>query len=231
MLQQTQTDRVLPKYREFLRRFPSFRALAQAPLQEVLVAWQGLGYNRRALHLKRAAEIVNERYRGRLPRSEEALRDLPGVGAYTAAAVSVFAFDQPSLLVETNIRSVFLEHFFPGSGAVSDSQIATLVARTLDRRDPRSWYYALMDYGTMLKKQRRGINSRSLHYVRQAPFAGSDRQIRGAIVRLLIKNGARSFRALSAELKVPTERLQRCLDNLVAEGLLAENRRQFVIAA
>jgi A/G-specific adenine glycosylase len=172
MLQQTGISRVLEPYRRFLRAFPSFRALAAAPASAVLSCWQGLGYNRRALALLQSARIVADRYGGRLPRTVDELRGLPGVGPATAGAILVYAFGLPVPFIETNVRRVFLHFYFPGAEAVPDEQIMPLVEKTLDRREPRDWFYALMDYGTFLGRGSDNANRRSAVYKRQAPFRG-----------------------------------------------------------
>jgi A/G-specific adenine glycosylase len=133
MLQQTQVKRVIEKYGQFLLRFPAIESVARAPLRAVLEQWQGLGYNRRALAFKNLAVICVDHHEGKVPRAIEALKALPGVGDATAGAVCAFAFNRPAVFVETNIRSVFIHHFFPEGGDVKDSQILPLVAQTLDR--------------------------------------------------------------------------------------------------
>jgi A/G-specific adenine glycosylase len=228
MLQQTQTERVLPKYLAWMERYPIPAALASAPLDEALALWSGLGYNRRALALVRAAQEI-ARLPGGFPSTEEALLALPGVGSYTARAVLAFAFDIPSILIETNIRAVFLHHFFRDGDAVPDSRIAPLVEATLDREDPRTWYYALMDYGSRLKRSLKAAANpgrRSAHYARQSPFADSNRRLRGAILKALaVGVGAGPRRAtrdqLAAILPFSRERLDRAAAELVAEGFLA----------
>ncbi len=189
MLQQTGISRVLEPYRWFLRAFPSFRALAAAPSSAVLACWQGLGYNRRALALHQSARIVVDRYAGRLPRTLEELRGLPGVGPGTAGAVLVYAFGLPVPFIETNVRRVFIHFFFPGATSVPDDQIMPLVEKTMDRRQPRDWFYALMDYGTFLATGGDNANRRSAHYKRQAPFEGSRRQLRGKVIAHLLYAG------------------------------------------
>lgn len=153
MLQQTQTYRVLPKYEQFIHEFSSFHSLAAASLRDVLSVWQGLGYNRRGKLLHEASQIIVTTYGGRLPDDQHVLVTLPGIGPATAASVSSFAFNKPTVFIETNIRSVFIHSFFSNEEKVSDRQIMPLVAQTLDHRNPREWYYALMDYGVMLKKK------------------------------------------------------------------------------
>src|SRR3989344_2854344 len=153
MLQQTQVDRVKPKYREFLKIFPTIRALAASPLSKVLWTWSGLGYNRRAAALKKCAEEIMRGYKGRIPDTMEELDALPGVGHHTAGAIMAFAFNKPVVFIETNIRSVFIHHFFQKREKVSDLELEPLIAQTLDRRAPRRWYSALMDYGSALKRR------------------------------------------------------------------------------
>ena len=219
MLQQTQTDRVLPKYLAWFERFPDAASVAASPLADVLALWSGLGYNRRALALAASARVVAEEG---FPRDEESLLALPGVGPYTARAVLAFAFGVPTVFIETNIRSVFLEQFFPHEESVSDARIAPLVAATLDRRDPRSWYYSLMDYGVAVKKAKGNPNRRSSHYARQSPFADSKRRVRGAALReLAALGGAAAREDLARRLPFSAERVAEALAELGAEGFVS----------
>jgi len=220
MLQQTGVERVLGKYGEFLERFPDFGSLARATVAEVLTVWQGLGYNRRALHLLRLAQAVVTRHAGRLPNSEAALRDLPGIGPATAGAVAAFAFSQPAIFIETNIRRVFLHIFFPDVLKVPDRRIVPLVAQTLDATRPRRWYYALMDYGAWLKRAVSNPNRHSAHYARPSRFTGSDRQVRGAILRYLLEKGAASVPELAQALAEPLLRVEGITAHLREEGFL-----------
>jgi A/G-specific adenine glycosylase len=229
MLQQTQVKRVMEKYREFLRRFPSIESVACAPLHAVLEAWQGLGYNRRALALKRLASIVVDRHRNRIPRTIEALKALPGVGAATAGAVCAFAFDKPVVFIETNIRSVFIHFFFRDRKAVKDSEILPLVEQTLDAQRPREWYYALMDYGVALKERHANPSRRSAHYTRQSPFEGSLRQVRGMILRTLVKQPAISEPALVKAINRDAVMVRQALKQLRTEGFLVKKRKRFFI--
>jgi len=229
MLQQTQVKRVIGKYREFLRRFPTLESLARAPLHAILEQWQGLGYNRRALALKRLAAIVVERYGGRIPPAIEALKALPGVGAATAAAVCAFAFDKPVVFIETNIRSVFLHFFFQGRAGVKDSEILPLIAQTLDTKRPREWYYALMDYGAMLKEQHANPSRRSAHYATQSPFEGSVRQVRGMILRALVKKPGISEVALAKGINRDEAMVGKTLRQLRAEGFIIKKGKRLII--
>jgi A/G-specific adenine glycosylase len=229
MLQQTQVKRVIKKYKEFLRQFPSIESIARAPLSAILEAWQGLGYNRRALALKRLAVIVTKRYSGRIPRTSEALKALPGVGAATAGAVCAFAFDKPVIFIETNIRSVFIHSFFRDREGVKDSEILPLLAQTLDAQRPRDWYYALMDYGAALKERHPNPGRRSAHYTRQSPFEGSLRQVRGMILRTLVKQPGISEAALAKEINRDGEMVREALRQLRTEGFIVKKRKRFFI--
>lgn len=225
MLQQTQVARVIPKYQTFIATFPTPRSLAEAPLAAVLRLWQGLGYNRRAKFLHEAAKVIA---REGFPTAYEGIRQLPGVGSYTAGAILAFAYEKSVPVIETNIRTVYLHHFFSNETDVSDADILALVSETLPkRRSVREWYYALMDYGAHLKVEVGNKNSKSRHYTVQSRFAGSDRQLRGAIIRLLAKGGG-TVRALSAALpKSDPERLAVQLVRLQAEGLVVKVGRRY----
>ncbi|HET7839201.1 MAG TPA: A/G-specific adenine glycosylase [Rectinemataceae bacterium] len=218
MLQQTQTIRVVPKYEEWTRRWKGPAELAAAPLAEVLGLWSGLGYNRRALALVRAAGAVVRDHGGILPQDEASLLELPGVGSYTARAVLAFAFDRPVVFVETNIRAAFIHHFFGAMERVPDSLILPLVEGSLDRDDPRIWYYALMDYGAELKRTAGNASRRSAHYAKQSPFQDSHRRVRGAVLKALASGGEIGREELAASLPFARERVERAAAELVAEG-------------
>jgi A/G-specific adenine glycosylase len=221
MLQQTQVGRVLQKYPLFLRAFSGFTSLSRSSLREVMVVWQGLGYNRRAKYLRELARVAVREYRGRLPRDYGALSKLPGIGAHTAGAVCAFAWNMPVVFLETNIRSVFLHFFFSGREGVKDSEILPLVESTLDRENPREWYWALMDYGAMLKLLGENPSRRSAHYVKQSPFAGSDREIRGGVMRELV-HGVRTLRELVVACGKDEARVRRVLGKMEEEGMVLE---------
>ncbi len=226
MLQQTRTETVAARWESWVARYPDPASLASSPLSEILSRWKGLGYNRRALALRKSADVVLQLYGGSVPRAESDLRALPGVGPYTARAVRAFAFGEPDVVLETNIRAVFLFYFFPGRERVTDRELEPFVAATLDRRDPRTWYYALMDYGAALKKREPNPGRRSAAYSRQPPFEGSHRQLRAALLHILASRGPLSpgelERAVREELPVGPEKtsLGRALEDLEAEGFL-----------
>lgn len=185
MLQQTQTGRVREKFAEFLSVLPTWQALATAPLSAVLSLWQGLGYNRRAKFLHESAQRIVRDHEGTVPSDIETLESLPGIGPATARSIAAFAYNKPVVFIETNIRTVFIHEFFPGEREVSDADLLPFIEATLDRDNPRQWYYALMDYGVMLKQTLPNPSRRSKHHVVQSRFEGSDRQIRGACIRAL----------------------------------------------
>lgn len=226
MLQQTQVDRVLPKYKEFIKRWPTARALARASLAEVLTAWQGLGYNRRAKLLHQCVRHVTNECGGRWPTTYTALMELPGIGPYTAGAVMAFAYNQAVPILETNIKTVYLHHFFKDATDVSDKELLALVTETLDTKDPQSWYWALMDYGAYLKRTHGNPNSRSASYTKQSAFVGSDRQIRGAIVRRLTISPATRAQLLT-ELPFTDIRIDVQLERLLLEEMIVQKRGQY----
>ena len=186
MLQQTQVSRVMRYWEKWMALFPTVDALASADTATVLDMWQGLGYNRRALALKRACEECSARYAGTLPDSIDELIALPGVGPATAAGVMAFAFDRPAVYIETNVRSVFLHELFPGEEGVSDKRIVPYVADCCPTNGVRAWYYALLDYGAHLKKLVANPSRRSGHYARQSAFAGSRREKRSFVLKQVL---------------------------------------------
>jgi len=227
MLQQTQVSRVEEYYPKFLKRFPNFRALARARQHAVLVAWQGLGYNRRAMFLHRMAKIVVEQYGGRLPRERAALESLPGIGKGTSGSLMAFAFNKPEIFIETNIRRVFIHFFFAKRQKVTDAELERYIERSIDRKNPREWYWALMDYGAAMSAPRAGTkranpNRRSAHYKKQSLFAGSNRELRGRILRstLATKRNRMNIKRSSRALHVPLVRFEKILRGLEKEGFV-----------
>jgi A/G-specific adenine glycosylase len=230
MLQQTQTDRVIPKYTAFLRAFPNFHMLHSASFEEVLTVWHGLGYNRRARALKAIADQVVTIYHGVLPTDQNELMKLSGIGPYTAAAICAFAYNQPVILIETNIRTVFLHFFFRGKHHISDKQLLPLITQTLDTTHPRTWYYALMDYGVMLKTRFPNPSRRSAHYYKQTPFSGSTRQLRGQILAVILKAPGVSLDELTILLTTSPIKIKMICDQLVKEGLITVRDHKYYIA-
>lgn len=221
MLQQTQTSRVEQKYPVFLCNFPTLADLARADLCSVLTAWQGLGYNRRGKFLHELAQTVFTEYGGIIPNKEKLLQGLPGIGAATAASVCAFAFNQPTVFIETNIRAVFLHCFFSEQVGIHDKQLLPLITETVDMQNPREWYYALMDYGVFLKKQLENPSRASAHHTKQSMFEGSNRQLRGRIIALLTQQQYMSIDHLCCALKREPSRVAAVVASLCRDRLIS----------
>lgn len=230
MLQQTQTHRVIQKYQLFIETFPSFEELAQASLKDVLTAWQGLGYNRRGLALHACAQKVVQEHQGTLPHTPEVLITFPGIGKATAASICAFAFNIPTIFIETNIRTVFIHFFFHNRSEIKDAEIYPLVEATVDHTRPREWYYALMDYGVMLKKNIPNPSRRSAHHTQQSKFEGSDRQIRGMILKILTAQPYATYQELCCLIEREPTRIEKALYELCKEGFVKIVNNWFLIA-
>ena len=221
MLQQTQVARVTVKFKEFMTAFPTIESLAAAPLSNVLKVWSGLGYNRRAKFLHQAAKQVLKDYGGDIPNEHSKLMELPGIGTATAGAIMVYAFNQPVAFIETNVRTVYIHHFFQENEMVSDSRLLPLVEATLDIHHPRAFYWALMDYGSWLKKEASSKGHlRSSHYKKQPAFTGSVREMRGRIVRALGEGGMTSLEL--QKMVDADERFGPALKSLIKDGLVVK---------
>ncbi len=228
MLQQTQAQRVVPKYLSFLKKFPSTKELHKAPLSHVLKEWQGLGYNRRAMYLKQTAERVEKEFNGKFPKDYEGLISLPGIGPATAGDILAFAWNVPSVLIETNIRSVFIHFFFKNKDKVSDKDILPLIEKTLDMKNPQEWYWALFDYGAYLKST--GNPSRkSVHHIKQSPFLGSNREKRSKVLKLLLVKPHSEQELIKAS-GLTNETLSKIISDFKKEGLVKVVGRKFVVS-
>lgn len=243
MLQQTQVSRVDGRWQRWLERFPTVDALAAAAPSDVLEEWQGLGYNRRALSVHRAAQAISEAG-GVFPQDPKELVKLPGIGPATAAGICAFAFNLHGVYLETNVRTVFLHELYPQAEGVPDSELVPLVeltcpASAADAVDadgaandatteltPRSWYYALLDYGAYLKKTIPNPSRRSKSHVKQSRFEGSHRQKRAELLRVLLAHkdeGGAEFDMLHQELcQIEVNAGRETLDEQVTLGLLEE---------
>lgn len=226
MLQQTQVERVIPKFMAFVERFPGTTELARAPLAEVLQLWNGLGYNRRAKFLWQAATIIEQDFAGKVPQTPEKLQALPGIGPNTAGAILTYAYNQPIAFVETNVRTVLFHHFFANyPEQVSDKELHEVALQVLDNENPRQWHWALMDYGAHLKKTAGGRLSQSRHYKKQAPLRGSMREMRGWILKELSTTSLPESQLRS---KFATdERFDPALKALVEEKLIEKTDTTF----
>ena len=227
MLQQTQVGRVIPKFERFLQQFPDFTSLAKASLGEVLVQWQGLGYNRRAKFLWQLAGQVVEEHDATLPQDVAKLVQLPGIGKNTAGAICAYAWNKPEVFIETNVRTVYFHHFFADRHDIADHEVASLVARTIDEQQPRLFYWAVMDYGTYLKGVAAPTIHRSKHYTKQSKFEGSRRQVRGQIIRCLTDGPATLAMLLE---QVEDERTPEVINDLLREGMVAKQGKSFRLA-
>ena len=242
MLQQTQVSRVDGRWQRWLEHFPTVDALAAAAPSDVLEEWQGLGYNRRALAVHRAAQAISEAG-GVFPQDQKELVKLPGIGPATAAGIRAFAFNLHGVYLETNVRTVFLHELYPQAEGVPDSELIHLVELTCPASvsiaagtatanavtvelTPRSWYYALLDYGAYLKKTIPNPSRRSKSHVKQSRFEGSHRQKRAELLRVLLAHkdeGGAEFETLHQELcQIEVNSGRETLDEQVTLGLLEE---------
>jgi A/G-specific adenine glycosylase len=238
MLQQTQAARVVPAFRSFLRRFPSVRALAAAPVRDVLAAWSGLGYNRRAVRLSAAARLIERDHGGRVPASIEALTGLPGVGPYTAAAVASIAYRRPVPAVDTNVRRVVARAVLGRDGPeVRWPEVRDAAVRWMNGTDPSDWNQAVMDLGREICRSRprcercplaspcafRAAGRTPVVRVVQGSegFEGSFRQLRGTIVRVLAGRSSATLATLAEATARPVARVAEAIAALEADGLVA----------
>ncbi|MBI2004993.1 A/G-specific adenine glycosylase [Patescibacteria group bacterium] len=227
MLQQTQVGRVLPFYKKFIREFPNARTLANAKLSAVLKMWSGLGYNRRAKYLHEAAKII----------AREGIigQKLPGVGLYTGAAVDAFAHNKPTVFVETNIRTVFFHSYILENIRMTDAQLLPLVGQALrqSKMQPRDFYAALMDYGAHLKGQGVRLNKKSAHYTRPKKFEGSTRQLRGAILKIVLHAPRSTLSSVTKNLPRSANwqkrEVLRVLAQLKKEGLVRRHKGKYLV--
>lgn len=230
MLQQTQVDRVIPFFKNWMKQFPSWKALASAPQSDILRAWKGLGYNSRALRLQKLAQVVTDEYKGRIPSDYELLLKLPGIGPYTAGAIRAFAFNKYTPLIETNIRRIFIHHFFKGESNISDAEIFEVMNDIGEVEHPREWYAALMDYGSTLPKIiKHNPNKQSKHYTKQSKFEGSDRQIRGKILDILLEAKKLPKEKVFEKIGNENERYQKIADQLEKENFIKQTKKSLIL--
>jgi A/G-specific adenine glycosylase len=225
MLQQTQTERVVEYWNKWMDKWPSPKIFHKASLEDALRAWSGLGYNRRCYNLKDCARRIVREYDGEIPDKPGDLEQLQGIGPYTARAVPCFAYNVPTVFIETNIRAAVLHFFFKEEDQVKDKELLPILQTCLDQNDPRTWYWALMDYGAALKRLTPNPNRRSAHYTRQSPFAGSFRQLRGAVIRALVQWGPADKEELQRRSGIERdEDLYLAVDALEKEQMVAESK-------
>jgi A/G-specific adenine glycosylase len=248
MLQQTQVDRVIPFFETFITELPDWEALANCPQPKLLKLWKGLGYNRRALNTKKAAQYILEHHNGKLPQDLTELQKIPNVGVYTSAAIMNFVHGIPTPLIETNVRTVFFHHFYTKRDSIDDTTLMKKVLATLDlssprnpghpleslqRSSPREWMYALMDYGSHLRREGIKITNKSKHYTKQKSFKGSKREIRGKILEILLHDPVLSPEILeqkiSDDLPDNENNIQHVIEDMVKEGFLEKSGQEITI--
>jgi len=239
MLQQTQAGRVVPAFRSFLRRFPTVRTLAAASRRDVVLEWGRLGYNRRAVRLSEAARAIVRDHGGRIPRDPATLRELPGVGPYTAAAVASLGFGEPVAAIDTNVRRVVARvHLGVDGHEAPARQVWALADAWLDRDDPITWNQAVMDLGREVCRPTPRCDACPLARVcrfrlagsiaarghpRQGPFEGSTRQVRGAVVRALRSHPSLTRTRLADETGFAPERIEAAVGTLTTDGLVEDD--------
>lgn len=241
MLQQTQVDRVIPKYRAFLRQFPTVHALAHAPRADIIRVWSGLGYNRRAVNLHRSAQIIETHYKGRTPLVVEELKKLPGVGEYTARAVAAFAVDACVAPVDTNIKRILIRHF-----GIGENKVVDLAQSLVPAKKAGDWSHMLMDFGALVCTSRNPQCGRlRLPHVAEAPpprpqksFQNSNRFWRGRIVHILQAHRCsltqeRLYSQLQKLHRMPLskKRMTKIVRALEKDGLLKKGRASFIALA
>lgn len=237
MLQQTQVKRVEVKYASWMKRFPNWKALAEASTSDIIGEWKGLGYNRRGLALQKIAKIIVETYKGKLPYDPEKLGTLPHIGPNTARSIAAFAFNMPVAFIETNIRTAFIHHFFKDTKGVSDTELMPLIEKALDKKHSREWYWALMDYGSHLKQTYGNFSRQSKHYKKQSKFKGSNREFRSRILHA-IHQKPRTLTELKKVLRkeyeieahFDSEVLMKNMENLQKEGFIRNDKKLWKIA-
>ncbi|MDO8655568.1 MAG: A/G-specific adenine glycosylase [bacterium] len=236
MLQQTQVSRVTPKYKEFLKEFPTLVALAKTSDAKLLRVWQGLGYWRRARFLKATAQAILKKHKGVFPKEPEVLEKLPGIGHYTARAIACFAFNNAEAFLDTNIRRVYLHFFFPKRTDVPDTKVLRMAQEAVWKKNPREWHYALFDYGAMVLKDK-GINKRSQHYTKQSKFEGSFRSFRTKAMKLLLQQKENRVRSKTLDLflkrALKTQRAphsaKEVIDSLLKDKLVKKSGTYFYL--
>lgn len=221
MLQQTQVERVIPKYEAWLKKWPTWEALAAASRRELLQVWSGLGYNRRAIYLGRLAESVVNRFSGRLPDDPKLLQTLPGIGPYTAHAVLIFAFNKSLVTIDTNIRRVLI-HEFNLAGDVTRAELEHLAQKLLPRGRSRDWHNALMDYSRAALPARLPAAQPS---AKQPSFRGSRRQIRGEIIRRLTVSRRVTIDRIAGDMKRSIQEVTEAAEALRREQLIKIGKR------
>lgn len=228
MLQQTQTSRVITKFEEFKTNYATITDLANTTFEDLLTHWVGLGYNRRARNLHKTAQKIRDEFDSEVPKDKTELLSLPGIGDYTSSAIRAFAFNIADPFIETNIRTVYIYHFFKDQTDVHDSDILELVEQTMDRDNPREWYWALMDYGVYIKKTFGNPNKKSKHYTKQSKFKGSTRELRSHILKSILGNKNVSKEELDQAFAYDP-RAPKLIESMLKEGMIQYNGTHYSV--
>ncbi len=237
MLQQTQVVRVQEYFKNWMKKYPNWSALASASLRDVLISWQGLGYNRRGKYLHDIAKIVTEQYGGKLPSDRESLQALPGIGHYTAGSVRAFACNESDIFLETNIRTVLFYHLYDYKNtsikSVHDKELLHVLEKYLlhDPRateNPREFYWAMMDYGSHLKQTVGNLNTRSRSHAKQTRFEGSRRQLRAQLLRYILAE-PRTEKEILKQGTSDREMTLGLLAELIKEGSVKKEQNKYFV--
>jgi len=220
MLQQTQADRVVPRFEEWLQHFPDITHLSSAPLREVLSLWSGLGYNSRAVRLHRCAAIIRDSFSGIVPSRPEILKTLPGIGEYTSRSIPVFADNLDTAAVDTNIRRIII-HEFTLPEDIAPAQLQKQAEALVPTGRSREWHNALMDYGSLeLTSRKTGIRP----LTKQSKFQGSKRWYRGKLIKELIKSDEMFLEEISEKYASCPWDLEEIISDLITEGLVERQK-------
>ena len=221
MLQQTQTGRVIPKYLAFIEKFTTLKSLANSENREVLELWSGLGYNRRALWLKEAAQNIHSMER--FPKDPKELKKVKGIGDYTSRAIPIFAFNENLATVDTNIRRIFIHE---GFATEETKELFAIAEQLLPLNKSREYHSALMDYGnTIVTSAKTKIKPKTV----QGSFKGSNRQHRGKIIKYLTLTQTATKQLIIKECNIPEEKIEIILNKLVKDGLIKEEKGKYSI--
>ncbi len=230
MLQQTQVARVIEFYNKWMKMWPSFCDLASAELHEVLKVWKGLGYNIRAIRLHKLSKEIIEKYNGVFPCNFEDINKLSGIGPYTAGAIMNFSYKKATSIIETNIRRVYIHHYFYNKQNIDDKVLCPVIMQTMNQANPQVWFWALMDYGSSLPKILKfNANRQSKHYTKQSKFQDSDRFFRSKILSTVVENKLISIEEIFSILGNDKERSSKIVNKMIKENILTDLGGKYVL--
>ncbi len=222
MLQQTQVSRGLPKYLEFVKRFPTVSSLATASTGEILRLWKGMGYNRRALYIQKTAQKIVADFYGVFPQNEQQLKTLPGLGTYTARAVLVFAYKKDIAMVDTNIRQI-ITHFFFQDVPQSEKVIQEVADQLVPKGKSWEWHQALMDYGA-IKLER---NEKRTTKKKSKPFKETNRYLRGRLLDLVCERQWKELdlvECMTENFRKEKKPIEEIISGMIKDGLIIRNK-------